>query len=726
VPPDRETGPRDREPVDGQVANTFDGIAEGSVVQVGSVSGDINVHVARRPLLVPMQLPAGNPRFVGRVEELTRLAEMYASRAEPSKRRGQSLIVIEGMAGVGKTSLAVDWAHSMADEFPDGQLYLNLRGFDPSLPPLAPQDAISELLDSLGIAPGDVPATYDAQESLYRTLLAQRRMLLLLDNARSADQVRPLVPGGASTLLVVTSRNELPGLVSALGAFTLKLLPLNALDAEELLIAHIGRERVAADSSAVAEILRSCGRLPLALALVAARAAGRSRFPLAAIAGEVQDQSVRLDHLDLGEGDASVRSAFSWSYAALSSGAASLLGQLALLAGPDISRLAASTLAGVGTRDGSRLVAELARANLLDEYRPGRYRIHDLVRVYAAEHGQTVAEPARLAALRRLLDHYLRTSILADRILDPARRVIDLPEPSSDVQVLPIDSFEDALQWFEAESQNIGALAATAFRHALNEYCWQLAWAANTFLYWRAQWNETLHLQQLAVSATRHLGDDTARAKALRGLGRVLTRLDRFQEAEKCLLEVLSICVRTGDDVGQATTHHALSFMLDKQEHFERAVEHAQLALPPWRRVRNSAREARALNDLGWARFRAGSPGAGRRECQAALALFGTLSNKHGQTLALRNLARICLASDRLETAGEYAMQQIALEGQLGNSHSAALATDLLGDIRAAQGRDEEALAAWSSSYEAFQHQGRPEAAAIQRKIGRVLKAVRS
>lgn len=696
--------------------NDLGGTVYGSVLQVGALQGGIAVHEKPRPVVVPQQIPPASPRFTGRVEELASISRV---RADQVNRKGGAPVVvaIDGMAGVGKTSLAADWAHAASADFSGGCLYLNLRGFDPNLPAVEPQDAINDLLDSLGVAPRDVPQTYTAQEALYRSLLADREVLIVLDNARSVEQIRPLLPASPNSMVLVTSRLELSGLVSHFGATMIKLQPLSLAESEELLVAHLGRDRVTADPKAAQALADSCARLPLALSIVAARAATRPGFRLSDIAIELRDQPSRLDYLDLGDIESDVRAVFSWSYSALSEEAALLFRLVGSFAGPDIGLLAAASLAGISLQAVQATMAELSRANLIEEHRPRRYRLHDLVRVYAVEQAKRDDREIKAAAVNRLLDHYVCSSVSADRLLDPPRRPISVEPPAPGVQVYTMHQYGEALRWFDEEHRTIVSAAELSFAEGCYGHTWRLAWAANTYFYWRAQWNEIVQMHRLAVEGSRRLADTTAEASALRGLGRALARLGEFSEAHTCQLKVLEICTALDDKVGQATTHHALSFMLDRQGDFTAALLHAEAALPLWRTAGNPAREARALIDLGWAHFRAGSHDTALKECLAALSLFDSLGNVHGKTLVLPNLSRICMALGRLPEAASYTEQQIAFEVELGNHHSEAAAYDLLGDIRHAQGLREEAIVAWTTSFQIFQQSNRTEAREVQEKL---------
>ena len=370
---------------------------------------------------VPRQLPPPPPFFTGRHGELAALDAALGQAGNPA--RTVVISAIGGSAGVGKTALALHWAHQAAGQFPDGQLYVNLRGFDPSGEPVAPADALRGFLDAFHLAPAAVPAGQQARVGLYRSLLAGRWMLIVLDNARDAEQVRPLLPGGNGSLVLITSRNRLTGLVAAEGAQPVALGLFTEAEAAQLLACRLGPRRLAAEPAAVADLIRLCARLPLAVSIAAARAAMSPARPLAAIAGELA--AARLDGFATGEVATDIRAAFAWSCHGLTEPAARLFWLLGMHPGPDISEPAAASLAGVPLPDARKMLAELAETQLIQDSSEGRFAAHDLLRSYAAEQAAArLADPETRAAVGRMLDHYLGAACAADRVLDPLRPAI--------------------------------------------------------------------------------------------------------------------------------------------------------------------------------------------------------------------------------------------------------------------------------------------------------------
>jgi DNA-binding SARP family transcriptional activator len=377
---------------------------------------------ARPAVPVPAQLPSAVPAFVGRDAELAGLDALLRATVQATAAGTATLVIaaLSGTAGVGKTALAVHWAHRAAAQFPDGQLYVNLRGFDPG-GAVEPSEALRGFLDALGVPAARIPESLPAQAGLYRSLLAGKRVLVVLDNAKDAGQARPLLPGSPGCLAIVTSRNQLTGLVATDGAYALTLDLLDSADARRLLACRLGSRRVAREPDAVDEIIASCARLPLALTIAAARAAASPGFPLAVLATDLRKATGVLDPLDGGDPATDVRAVFSWSYDALTTDAARLFRLLGLHPGPDIALPAAASLAATPPERAHALLAELTRAHLLAEHAPGRYGFHDLLRAYATELARTHdSQNVLSAAAHRVLDHYLHTGVLlVFRTADP-------------------------------------------------------------------------------------------------------------------------------------------------------------------------------------------------------------------------------------------------------------------------------------------------------------------
>ncbi len=511
--------------------------------------------------VVPRQLPAAVAHFAGRSGELAMLTGLLRARADA----GGTVVIsaVSGTAGVGKTALAVYWAHQVANRFPDGQLYVNLRGFDPAGQVMEPAEAVRQFLDALGMPPERIPADLDAQAALYRSQLAGRRMLIVLDNARDTTQVRPLLPGAPTCLVLVTSRNQLTGLVATDGAQPIPLGILAEGEARELLARRLAADRVGAEPQAVAEIIARCAHLPLALALVAARAAIRPRVSLHALADELRDTQQRWEALTGDDPTTDVRTVFSWSYQALSPDVARLFRLLGLHPGPDLAASAAASLAGLPATAVRPLLAELTRASMLAEHIPGRYTFHDLLRAYATDLTHSIdPDERRRAPTHRMLDHYLHTAHTANRLLIPAREQITLTAPQLGVISEHLTGHQQAMDWFTAEHPVLLAALDHAVAAGFDTHAWQLTWTLWTFLDRRGHWHDLAAAGRAAVAAAQRLADPLARALAHHTLAGASIRLGRFDDAHTHLTYALDLTTRTSDQSTQAHAHYNLGYRL--------------------------------------------------------------------------------------------------------------------------------------------------------------------
>ncbi|WP_406641754.1 BTAD domain-containing putative transcriptional regulator [Amycolatopsis sp. WGS_07] len=422
---------------------------------------------------VPRQLPRPPRLFAGRGTELVQLDRRLDLAGT---------VAIGGTGGIGKTWLALHWAHQRLSRFPDGQLHVDLHGFDPTGQPMSAGEAVRGFLDGLGVAPSAVPADLEAQIGLYRSLLAGKRMLIVLDNARDADQVTPLLPGTPTCTVLITSRRHLVGLAALYGAQLLNLDVLSDSDARELLAGHLGPERLAAEPGTVADLLAMCAGLPLAVRIVAARAQHHPTFPLSVLAEELRDASARLDGLNAGGLRVNLRAVLSWSVRALSPQAVRLFGLLGIAPGPDISLAAAEALAALPAGRLRTVLRELEIASLVQQHVPGRYRMHDLIRLYASDTAaHTLTRDTRDAALRRILYFYTHTAQAADRLLNPRQHEVRLDPPTPDVPPHPLPDALAALAWCDTEHACLLAAQHTATTLERNTTGWQLAWALETF-----------------------------------------------------------------------------------------------------------------------------------------------------------------------------------------------------------------------------------------------------
>jgi tetratricopeptide (TPR) repeat protein/transcriptional regulator with XRE-family HTH domain len=668
-------------------------------------------------VVVPRQLPGAVAHFTGRAAELAALTGLLdQAGAQPA---GTVVIsAIGGTAGVGKTALAVRWAHQVAGRFGDGQLYVNLRGFDPSGPPAAPEAAIRGFLDALGVPDGRIPPGPEAQAGLYRSLLAGKRLLIVLDNARDEQQVRPLLPASPASLVLVTSRSQLGGLAAAEGARLISLDVLTHGEAVQLLAARLGGARAAAEPAAVDRIARLCACLPLALSVVAARAAARPGFSLAALAGELADATGRLDALDAGDPAASVRAVFSWSTRQLSPAAARMFRLLGLHPGPDITAAAAASLAGIAEADARRLLGELARAQLIAEHLPGRYAFHDLLRAYAAEQAHhTDTDTDRHQATGRVLDHYLHTAAAAARLLIPSKEPVVLAPLRPGAAARRPADHRQAMAWFEAEHQVLLAAITLAAGSGFDAHAWQLPWAMGAFLQPRGHWQEWAATQRTALAAATRLGDTAAQAMCSRLLAIACTDLGDHDQARAHLASSLALYQRLGDRVGEAKIQQSLFVLAEGQGRYADALGHAEQALRLYQAIGDKANEAAALNAVGWTHGLLGDYQQARAFCRQALTLNTEICHPRleGEIRDSLGYAEHHLGHPA-EAAACY-QHALSLHREAGDRFHEANTLTHLGDTRHAAGELAQAREAWRQALAILEDLQHPDAGQVRAKL---------
>ncbi|MGB2571581.1 BTAD domain-containing putative transcriptional regulator [Micromonospora citrea] len=667
----------------------------------------------------PRQLPADVAHFTGRERQLAMLdALVPQDTGEPTP----ALIVVTGGAGVGKTALTVHWARRVAHLFPDGQLFLDLRGFDPTGSVMSPAEALSRLLSALRVPAQRLPADVEGQADLLRTIVADRRILLVLDNARDADQVRPLLPGTTCCLVLVNSRHEMPGLVAAHGAHPLTLDRPSSREAWDFLAARIGDRRLADDPAAGEEIIARCGRLPLALAVVAARAVTHPDFPLAALAAELRESRGGLDAFANGDASTDVRTVFSWSYGALGEEAAHLFRLLGLHPGPEISASAAASLADLPVARTRPLLAELTRIRLLNEHIPGRYAFHDLLRAYAAELAHTV-DPAevRRAALRRLLDHCLHTARRGDLLLEPNRDPVPLTAPAPGADLLEFDGPAQAAAWFAEERGVLLAAVEHAAAEGFPDHAWQLAWVIKPVLSRQGHWHDQLVVLRVAVAAAGDCGDRAAQAELRRYLASTYDRLGRYPDAHRQYQQVLDLHLESGNLTGQAHVQLDVARLLDRQRRHHDALRHAQLALDLYRQVGHRIGQARSLSGLGWEHAQLGDHDQALARCQEALALLQAIGDRHGEAESWDSVGYVHHQRGDYPRAIECYRRCLDMLRDFGDRYVRAATLTRLGESLLASGDPGGAGEAWRSALEILDDLDHPGADRLSDRLGRLL-----
>ncbi len=673
---------------------------------------------------VPRELPAAVRHFTGRAGELEALTRLLD---EPVRKPGVVVIsAIGGTPGVGKTALAVHWAHQVAERFPDGQMYVNLRGYDAGQP-VSAADALAGFLRALHVPGQDIPADQEERAARYRSLLAGTQMLIVLDNAGNVEQVRPLLPGAPSCAVLVTSRDALAGLVARDGAarLDLDLFPLD--EAVALLRSLIG-PRADDDPAAAVQLAELCARLPLALRIAAELAAARRQAPLAVLVGELADQQQRLDLLDaVGDSRTAVRAVFSWSYRNLDAGAARAFRLAGLHPGPDLDPYALAALTDSTVRQARRVLDVLARAHLVQMTGLGRHGLHDLLRAYARELAATSdREDGQCAALTRLFDHYLYTAAVAMDSLHPAEhhRRPRIPPPSTAAP--PVNDPDAAHAWLDAERATLVAMTAHAARRGWPAHATKLAATLSRYLENGSHYPEAITIYGHAGAAARRAGDRAAEATTLNALGGVHRRQGDYQQAAAHLEKALELFRQTADRAGQARAlnnlgmiHHqqgryqqaaelcwksvnvfreigdrfgeakaldTLGIVLRQQGHYEQAISHHRDALTLGRKLGDLDGQAYALGYLGAIYLRQGCYQEAADSLQQALALFRQTRDRAGETDALIRLGAVCLGQRHLRQAASHLQEALALSRETGEQASEAEALNGLGEILLANG----------------------------------------
>jgi DNA-binding SARP family transcriptional activator len=644
----------------------------------------------RPAMVVPRELPAPVAGFVGRAEELavlTALLDHCAGQAPASI----VISAIGGTAGVGKTALAVQWAHQVAGRFPDGQLYVNLRGYDPDRPVTA-AEALAGFLRSLGVPAQDIPADEDERAARYRSLLAGKRMLIVLDNVGPVEQVRPLLPGSPGCAVVVTSRDSLAGLVVRDGASRLDLDLLPLQDAIGLLQELTGR-RTDEDPEAAAILAERCCRLPLALRVAAELAAARPTVPLAELAAELTNQQTRLDMLQVG-GDrhTAMRAVFSWSYRHLEPAAARAFRLLGLHPGTDFDAYSVAAITGMSLDPARRVLETLARGHLVQPAAPGRYGMHDLLRAYARElaEAKDTAED-RQEALIQLFDHYMYTAATAMDTLYPAERHQRPCVPPSASQAPPVTEPASARAWLDAERAAMVAVTAHAAGHGWPGYATQIGAILFRYLDAGSHYLEAISIHGHARAVAQRAGDRAAEASALRALAGVHWRQGRYEQAASHLQAALTAFQETGDRVGEAHTLDNLGTIYAAQSRHEAAITLHQQAFGIYRGTGDRAGEATALTNLGADEERQGQYDLASHHDQQALAIAQEIGDRHTECLALVNLGTVCLKQGGYQQAADHLRRALALCRETGYRLFAAEALSRIGDVCLRQGRTHEA-----------------------------------
>lgn len=654
------------------------------------------------PRVVPAQLPHNIAGFVGRESQLSQLDQLLAGGGESAP-----IVGVGGTAGVGKTALAVPWAHRVKDRFPDGQLYVDLRGYGPDQP-LAPEDALAGFLRALGVDGTGIPHGLSERSARFRSLLDQKRVLVVLDNVGTADQVRPLLPGTSSCFVLVTSRDSLSGLAAREGARRIDLDRMTVEEATGLLADLLPEPHT--DLEASERLIERCARLPLALRIAAERIKERRGHRLADLVDELADEQTRLDALDVGDVHASVRAVFSWSYHQLPADAARLFRCCGLHRGHDIDRYALTALLGNDDIAATgRLLDTLVRANLLDETTEHRYQLHDLLWTYATELTERVdTETEREAALRRLLDYYLHTASTAMRQIAPYEEELWEPVASPLSAAPDLPDYEAGFAWLDAERSNLVRAAISAAASGLPSYAIRLS--AVLWLYLDLGWHldDGEHLHRTALAVARDRGEAVAEAFASRALGMLSYRTSQHVEAERYLEAALGLQDRAGAWLAKAETLNALGALYGHVGRIDEAIQHLEKSVELHRSLGSQVLVQRPLCNLGLLHRRCRRYEAAFECLHEALTIADEVGSIHGQAHALYGLAGAYRDTDQCDDALRYAQRFLSLSRKSGLRGFEGIGLHRLGSIyrrlgdyeRARHHHDEALLIARATSHQ--------------------------
>jgi tetratricopeptide (TPR) repeat protein len=716
----------------------------GDVVQARDVAGGVHFHAAQGGSReggqeTPRQLPADVSAFVNRRAELRRLTRLTTAqttrRSGGAHRTAAAVVVITGSAGVGKTALALHWAHRIREQFPDGELYANLRGFDDG-PAVTAEAVLDRFLRDLGVDPSSVPADQDSRAALFRSRIAERRVLILLDNVADISQVRPLIPGSPGPFVVITSRSQLAGLAVRDGAQRIRLDIFQESDAIAL-VRQVTRTGGRRDTPGdLLELAQLCARLPLALRVAAEHAVSRPAMQLAELIADLRDDSLLWDALSAGDGPhgEGVRAVFAWSYRDLSDEAARMFRALGLHQGPDISLAVAAAALGVPERTARRALDILLGAFLIQSSRPHRYELHDLLRAYALDQARaTDSEAERRDTLDRMLRWYIASATQTAHLLVPGDSLqttipsVEGPEPTA------FDDVAAAFEWFDTERPNLVANARAALDTGLPRRAWELAMVLAPIQAQYFTFDDWSTLSELAVTAAELLADPVALTAALDNRGQFLFRRRLLDQAKAMHTRVLTIRQELDDQQGICRSLNALGLiglrtreLSDAANYFAASAERARrigdahweglarmnlaeaqleagdasLALETIRPLpqffaerHDPAYEGNALWLLAWAERLAGNLGAAQVAINGALHIAEQASNRMWEAWWLVEAGRVHLAADELPEAMDCYRMAASLERQIGDHSREATALDCAGEIRFTTGNAEDAAA---------------------------------
>ncbi len=657
---------------------------------------------------VPRQLPTDLPRFCGRDAELAALDRLLETR--PTDGGPVLIAVLSGGGGLGKTALAVHWAHRVTSRFGDGQLYLNLRGYGPQ-PPVPPMVALETLLRSLGVPGVQIPSELDARSGLLRSTLAGRRTLLVLDNARDAEQVRPLLPG-AGTMVLVTSRSQLRSLMARDAAHPIDLRHLAPTESVRLLATAAGLEPASsAESGKWVRVAELCGHLPLALAIAGEQLGRHLAGDLDELIAELRDQRERLDTLDAGDPETDVRAVFSWSYRALRPEVARMFRLLALHPGADIGAPAAAALAGVTVPQARRLLDRLVNAHQLGQPRRGRYEQHDLLRAYAAELAES--DPDAGAAARRIAEWYRAAADLADTQVRRDRRVAtEYPDVTA-----PFTDRESALAWYDTERGPLVATVRYAADHGLHDVAWELAFRLRFYLHLRHAWDDWIAVSEIGLESARRLGNPLHQARLHNSLGMVHSELRRHQRALDHYRQALALFRAGGHRHQEAAVHTNLGMAYLELGQVDEAIGQHERSRELADRLGDQRGAHASYVNLATALVRAGRHAEAIQRAETALAWARGEDDGFTQAECHAVVGRALLGLGQPGAALPRLREAVELWRPYGNRGYAARVMIDIGLAQRAAGAGDDARQTWRTALEVFTELGDPRADDVRRHL---------
>jgi tetratricopeptide (TPR) repeat protein len=701
----------------GGTRNEASGAAD-NVVQARDVQGGIHVHHTKASTWpTPRQLPPDITYFTDRAAELAKL-DALLDAAIDGDTAPVVISAIGGAGGMGKTSLAVRWAHKMRDRFPDGELCVNLRGYDAGQP-VTPEQALDGFLRAMDVPGERIPQELDDRAALYRSLVAGRRMLIVLDNAADAEQVRPLLPGSATCLTLVTSRRRLSGLMARDGGARIALDVLPPDEAVRLLRQVIGSDRVDAEPEAAAELARRCAYVPLALRIVGDRLADRPQWSIADVVEDLAEESERLDVLATEDDEnTQIRTVFSWSYRALSPETARAFRLLGLNPGPDISLPAAAALLGTTTATARRQLDALTNVHLLDEPIRARYQFHDLMRTYAAERAaQDEDDDERTSATERLLEWYLHTAHAALRTFHPAHPEIPIDPPSASFHLPNFKDLDHALAWCEAEHVSLLAAVRLAFKSANYGIAWKMPMVMTAYLNMRNSYIDHIEMSEIGLAAARRMGDSQGQLRLLLNLGWAYWAVCRFQQAESSLSEALSIARQDSDRWGEGAALTDLGICHVKSGRYELAIGYLQRGLAIFEEIDKPVNQGVCLTFLSEALRGELRLDEAVEAARQGLVIHRSLGNRWGEAFALTSLGQAQSGLLLFDDAEISLREALAIFHEIEDKENAAKTLLALGDATCQLGRSDAARRSWNEALALFDELGSPDAEEVRKRL---------